>query len=105
MGKNISDLKEQARAPYNFIQLNDVIVPSKINEYVEKEQLKNNKLNYWNKNDKKAQKTKQIFRSAERASGSRLRSSRLQRGGRIPRAQRPQPKELLLVLPKTRAGI
>lgn len=53
MGKNISDLKEQARAPYNFIQLNDVIVPSKINEYVEKEQLKNNKLNYWNKNDKK----------------------------------------------------
>ena len=46
--------KEQARAPYNFIQLNDIIVPSKVNEYIEKLYLRNkNNINYSNKKNRK----------------------------------------------------
>lgn len=55
MKKNIPNLtlEEKTRAPYNFVQLNDIIVPSRLNKYIEMEQLKNTKINYANKNGKK----------------------------------------------------
>ena len=55
MKKNIPNLtlEEKTRALYNFVQLNDIIVPSRLNKYIEMEQLKNTKINYANKNGQK----------------------------------------------------
>lgn len=47
-------MKKQARAPYNFIQLNDVVIPSEINMYIESAYLNNRKkINCYNKNGRK----------------------------------------------------